>query len=90
MQDAANAVLQATENHPKHSDGRAPGGTRPIIKIALRSLAMPFKYPLPLVKFGAVPFLLSVSLEIVGNLLRTTGLVRSLGLFWVLLGLTVV
>src|SRR5258708_6268509 len=90
MEDAADAILQSNDNHPKHSDSSAPGGTQPIVEIALRSLASPFKYPLLLIKFGAVPFFLSVILEIIGNLLHTTGLVRSFGLFWVLLGLTVV
>jgi hypothetical protein len=88
--DSMEDALHALRKPAADSGEQAPSNHLPATEIALHSLALPFQHILPLLRMGVVPFLLAVSLQIVGNIFRTTGVVHSLGLFWVMLGLIVV
>src|ERR1700728_545161 len=90
MEDASNAGLKGAGSSGDRLGGHTPGNNLPLIEIALRALAMPFRHLPPLIRLGGLPFLLSLAFELVGNAIRPIGLMRSIGAFAVLLGMTVV
>ncbi|HEY1852842.1 MAG TPA: hypothetical protein VGG60_17605 [Candidatus Binataceae bacterium] len=90
MEDPSKAALKGATNSGDGLVGQTPGNNLPLVEIGLQALAMPFKHLLPLIRLGGLPFLFSLACEIIGNAIRSTGLVRSIGAFWVVLGMTVV
>jgi hypothetical protein len=90
MEDASNAGLKGAASSGDRLVVHTPGNNLALIEIALRALAMPFRHLLPLIRFGGLPFLFSLAFELIGNAIRPIGLMRSIGAFSVLLGMTVV
>jgi hypothetical protein len=91
MSDLISPAAASTGDRATGSlDRPVRGDFLPIGEIALQALLTLLKYPLDLIKHGALPFLLSVALGVGGCILRPTGVMPSVGFFWIAFALTLI